>query len=151
LIAWVLPVQARLPTAIILDPATASRAGFAPRQAEPGGCIATMRQSDYYPQQGTTAAPYSRVGGIMAVDFRGHPMFATTGFDAPPRFEADICDRAIRGKVPSDIEGNVNFRARYVKTARLPNHSHISEACAVGTADESLTGPILKFIEAPPK
>ncbi len=34
---------------------------------------------------------------------------------------------------------------------RLPNHSHLSEAYAVGTADESLTGPVLKFIEAPPK
>jgi hypothetical protein len=34
---------------------------------------------------------------------------------------------------------------------RLPNHSHLSEAYAVGTADESLTGPILKFIEVPTK
>ncbi|MEO6078552.1 MAG: nuclear transport factor 2 family protein [Steroidobacteraceae bacterium] len=34
---------------------------------------------------------------------------------------------------------------------RLPNHSHLSETYAVGTADQSLTSPILKFIEAPPK
>jgi hypothetical protein len=34
---------------------------------------------------------------------------------------------------------------------RLPNHSHLSEAYAVGTADQSLTGTLLKFIEAPPK
>lgn len=34
---------------------------------------------------------------------------------------------------------------------RLSNHSHLSEAYAIGTADESLTGPILRFIEAPPK
>lgn len=33
----------------------------------------------------------------------------------------------------------------------LPNHSHLSEAFAVGTADESLTGPILQFIEASPQ
>lgn len=91
----------------------------------------------------------------MAVDFRGHPMFPSTGFNAPTRFEADIYDCEVWGKVPSDIEGNfyrmqcdfqyrppqnewptgfngdghisrfhfndgnVNFRARYVKTARL--------------------------------
>jgi triacylglycerol lipase len=34
---------------------------------------------------------------------------------------------------------------------RLPNHSHLSEAYAIGTADESLTVPLLRFIEAPPK
>jgi acetyl esterase/lipase len=34
---------------------------------------------------------------------------------------------------------------------RLPNHSHISEAYAVGTADESLSSPILNFIQAPPR
>jgi triacylglycerol lipase len=33
----------------------------------------------------------------------------------------------------------------------LPNHSHLSEAYAVGTADESLSGPILQFINAPPR
>jgi carotenoid cleavage dioxygenase-like enzyme len=91
----------------------------------------------------------------MAVDFRGHPMFPATGFNAPTRFEADIYDCEVWGKVPSDIEGtfyriqcdfqyrppqnewptgfngdgmvnrfrfkdgNVSFRARYVKTDRL--------------------------------
>jgi carotenoid cleavage dioxygenase-like enzyme len=91
----------------------------------------------------------------MAVDFRGHPMFPSTGFNTPTRFEADIFDCEVWGKIPSDIEGtfyrmqcdfqyrppqnewpsgfngdghisrfifrngNVNFRSRYVKTARL--------------------------------
>jgi Retinal pigment epithelial membrane protein/SnoaL-like domain len=91
----------------------------------------------------------------MAADFRGHPMFPSTGFNAPTRFEADIHDCEVWGKVPSDIEGkfyrmqcdfqyrppqnerptgfngdghisrfwfkdsNVNYRGRYVKTARL--------------------------------
>jgi hypothetical protein len=30
-------------------------------------------------------------------------------------------------------------------------HSHLSEAYAVGTADGSLTTPILNFIKAPPR
>ena len=36
-------------------------------------------------------------------------------------------------------------------TVRLPNHNHLSEAYAVGTADNSLTGPILQFITTPPR
>lgn len=91
----------------------------------------------------------------MAVDFRGHPMFPSTGFNTPTRFEADVYDCEVWGKIPSDIEGtfyrmqcdfqyrppqnewptgfngdghvsrfifrngNVNYRGRYVKTARL--------------------------------
>ena len=42
----------------------------------------------------------------MAVDFRGHPMFPATGFNAPTRFEADVYDCEVWGKVPTDIEGN---------------------------------------------
>jgi acetyl esterase/lipase len=34
---------------------------------------------------------------------------------------------------------------------QLPNHSHISETYAIGTADESMTAPILQFIQAPPR
>jgi triacylglycerol lipase len=33
----------------------------------------------------------------------------------------------------------------------LPNHSHLSEAYAVGTSDELLSGAILQFITAPPR
>lgn len=34
---------------------------------------------------------------------------------------------------------------------QLPNHSHLSEAYAVGTADEMLSGAVLQFIKAPPR
>lgn len=34
---------------------------------------------------------------------------------------------------------------------RLPNHSHLSEGYAIGTADESLTAPLLQFIQSPPR
>lgn len=40
----------------------------------------------------------------MAVDFRGHPMFPG-GFNSPTRFEADVYDCEVYGKIPSDIEG----------------------------------------------
>jgi hypothetical protein len=42
----------------------------------------------------------------MAVDFRGHPMFPSTGFNTPTRFEADLYDCEVWGKIPTDIEGN---------------------------------------------
>ncbi|MGH8150762.1 MAG: nuclear transport factor 2 family protein, partial [Steroidobacteraceae bacterium] len=35
---------------------------------------------------------------------------------------------------------------RPVRTAYAPNHSHLSELFAVGTADHSLSGPVLEFI-----
>jgi carotenoid cleavage dioxygenase-like enzyme len=41
----------------------------------------------------------------MAVDFRGHPMFPP-GFNSPTRFEADVFDCEVWGKIPTDIEGN---------------------------------------------
>jgi carotenoid cleavage dioxygenase-like enzyme len=40
----------------------------------------------------------------MAVDFRGHPMFPG-GFNNPTRFEADVYDCEVYGKIPSDIQG----------------------------------------------
>jgi carotenoid cleavage dioxygenase-like enzyme len=40
----------------------------------------------------------------MAVDFRGHPMFAP-GFNSPTRFEADVYDCEVWGDIPTDIEG----------------------------------------------
>ena len=82
-------------------------------------------------------------------------MFPQTGFNSPTRFEADVYDCEVWGKIPTDIEGNfyrmqcdfeyrppqnewptgfngdghisrfrfkdgsVDFRSRYVKTARL--------------------------------
>jgi hypothetical protein len=45
-------------------------------------------------------------GHALAVDFLGHPMFQQTGFDAPTRFEADVHDCEVWGKIPTDIEGN---------------------------------------------
>jgi len=95
----------------------------------------------------------------MAVDFRGHPLFPP-GFNSPTRFEADVFDCEVWGKVPTDIEGNfyrmqcdfeyrppmnewmtgfngdghisrfrfangsVDYRGRYVKTARLEAERH---------------------------
>jgi hypothetical protein len=57
----------------------------------------------------------------MAVDFRGHPMFPQTGFNAPTRFEADGFDCEVWGQVPTDIEGNF-YRMQCDFQYRPPQH-----------------------------
>jgi carotenoid cleavage dioxygenase-like enzyme len=42
----------------------------------------------------------------MAVDFRGHPMFPSEGFNAPTRFEADVYDCEVWGEIPDDLLGH---------------------------------------------
>jgi hypothetical protein len=77
----------------------------------------------------------------MAVDFRGHPMFPPTGFNAPTRFEADVYDCEVWGKIPSDSgarsTGFIPDTGKLIAgrkgagkppvSLRLPNHSHLSE------------------------
>jgi acetyl esterase/lipase len=49
----------------------------------------------------------------------------------------------------ADARGLIEAREREgrpVRSLRLANHSHISETYAVGTGDESLSGPVLDFI-----
>jgi triacylglycerol lipase len=51
----------------------------------------------------------------------------------------------------ADGEALVHARAsagRPVASLQVPGHSHISEIYAIGTADTSLSGPVLDFIHA---
>ncbi len=41
---------------------------------------------------------------MSTTDFRGHPLFPP-GFNSPTRFEADVYDCEVWGKIPTDIEG----------------------------------------------
>lgn len=59
----------------------------------------------------------------------------------PPDFHPDTND-LIAGRKAAGTPTTV---------VQLPNHSHISETYAIGTADESMTAPILQFIQAPPR
>ncbi len=42
----------------------------------------------------------------MAVDFRGHPMFPSEGFNMPTRFEADLYDCEVWGEIPAELTGS---------------------------------------------
>jgi len=56
----------------------------------------------------------------MAVDFRKHPMFPP-GFNAPTRFEADVYDCEVWGKIPADLEGHF-YRMQCDFVYRPPNN-----------------------------
>jgi triacylglycerol lipase len=66
------------------------------------------------------------------------PLFVTYAELDPENFTPDsvklIEARAAEGKP--------------VRSLRLPGHSHLSEAYAVGSGDESLSGPVLDFIRS---
>ncbi|MEO7641609.1 MAG: alpha/beta hydrolase, partial [Ramlibacter sp.] len=93
---------------------------------------------DYYGEDVTQYPQRSSLQRLIKVSL---PMLVNWAELDPPNFVPDT-EKLIAGR-----------RAAGMPTVsmRLPNHSHLSEAYAVGTADESLSGPILKFIEAPPK
>lgn len=86
----------------------------------------------------------------MAVDFRGHPMFPSTGFNAPTRFEADIYDCEVWGRIPSDIEGNFyrmqcDFQLQAEPQACLVSAALWPDACgdcAPGTAPLDAADPV---------
>jgi acetyl esterase/lipase len=67
-------------------------------------------------------------------------LVANAGLD-PPNFVPDT-EQLVAGRKAAGMPTAV---------VHLPNHSHLSEAYAIGTADESLSGPILQFVNAPPR
>ncbi len=93
---------------------------------------------DYY---GEDVALYPQRSSLTRLIQVPLPMLVTWAELDPPDFIPDT-EKLIAGRKAA---------GKPLVSFRLPNHSHLSEAYAVGTADESLTGPILKFIEAPPK
>ena len=64
------------------------------------------------------------------------PIMAVWAELDPPNFIPDT-DKLITGRREA---------GRPVVELRLPNHSHLSEAYAIGTEDESLAAPLLEFI-----
>jgi acetyl esterase/lipase len=93
---------------------------------------------DYYGEDVTQYPRQSSLERLVQVPL---PMLVNWAELDPPDFIPDS-EKLIAGRKAA---------AKPTASLRLPNHSHISEAYAVGTIDDSLTGPVLKFIEAPPK
>jgi len=56
----------------------------------------------------------------------------------PENFQADSV-KLIQGRAAA---------GQPVRNLRLPGHSHLSETFAVGSGDESLSGPVLAFVHS---
>jgi triacylglycerol lipase len=93
---------------------------------------------DYYGEDVARYPERSSLARLIQVPL---PLLVNWAELDPPDFVPDS-ERLVAGRKAAD---------KPLVSLRLPNHSHLSEAYAVGTADQSLTGTLLKFIEAPPK
>ncbi|HXR90069.1 MAG TPA: alpha/beta hydrolase fold domain-containing protein, partial [Steroidobacteraceae bacterium] len=90
---------------------------------------------DYYGDDVTQYAARSSLPGLLQTST---PLFVTYAELDPANFQPDsvklIQARAQEGKP--------------VRSLRLAGHSHLSEAFAVGSGDESLSAPVLQFIHS---
>jgi triacylglycerol lipase len=88
---------------------------------------------DYYGADVSQYAARSSLPGLLQTST---PLLVTYAELDPELFQTD--SRAL-------IEARAR-EGKPVRSLRLPGHSHISETYAVGTGDESLSGPVLDFI-----
>lgn len=90
---------------------------------------------DYYGEDVTQYAARSSLPGLLKTST---PLFVTYAQLDPESFQPEsvklIEERAALG--------------RPVRSLRLAGHSHISETFAVGSGDESLSGPVLEFVRS---
>jgi acetyl esterase/lipase len=88
---------------------------------------------DYYGDDVSRYPAMSSLPRLASVDT---PLLVASGELDAPNFVADF-DKLVEQR---------RAIGKPMTVVRLPNHSHLSEAYAVGTADESLTRPILEFV-----
>src|SRR5581483_2640477 len=89
---------------------------------------------DYYGSDVSQYAARSSLPGLLKTSI---PLLVTYAELDPESFQSET--RAL-------IEARAQ-EGRPVRVVRLPGHSHISETYAVGTGDESLSKPVLDFIQ----
>ena len=120
------PEAAGVRGALVLSPAYSTAPGAAPNA--------------YYGQDAGLGAVSDQVQRLQAVPI---PLFVGySEFDPPP----------MKATATALIEGLCKTPARCPKSVLLKDHNHFSEGMAVGTSDQSLSGPLLQWIKAlPPK
>jgi acetyl esterase/lipase len=90
---------------------------------------------DYYGDDVSQYAARSSLPGLLQTTV---PLLVTSAELDPESFQAET-----RGLIEARERAG-----RPVRIVRLAGHSHISETYAVGTGDESLSGPVLDFIQS---
>ncbi|MGH8260824.1 MAG: nuclear transport factor 2 family protein, partial [Steroidobacteraceae bacterium] len=89
---------------------------------------------EYY---GTDVAKYPERSSLPGLLKTATPLLVTDAELDPEMMQAQA----------NELEEARAAEGRPVEHVFLPNHSHLSEAFAVGTADESLSGPVLRFVK----
>jgi acetyl esterase/lipase len=89
---------------------------------------------DYY---GDDVSKYAQRSSLPGLLITTTPLLVTSAELDPDSFQAET-----RGLIDARAH-----EGKPVRTVRLAGHSHISETYAVGTGDESLSGPVLDFIK----
>ncbi len=90
---------------------------------------------------GEDASRYPQQSSLPKLGSVKIPLLVVNAELDPPNFVPDT-DKLVAGRKAAGTPTRV---------VHLPNHSHLSEAFAIGTADQSLSGPLLQFITAPPR
>jgi triacylglycerol lipase len=89
---------------------------------------------DYY---GEDVAKYPERSSLSRLALVDLPLLVSWAELDPPNFATDSVRLVELRKAAG----------KPLTSVLLPNHSHLSETYAVGTADQSLTGPVLQFIK----
>lgn len=90
---------------------------------------------DYY---GTDVSRYPERSSLAGLLRTTTPLLATDAELDPEMMQVQT-DELVKARAAA---------GKPIERVFLPNHSHLSETYAVGTADESLSGPVLRFVEA---
>lgn len=98
--------------------------------------LGTSGVSIWSPYYGEDVSQYPARSSLPHLIELPLPIMAVWAELDPPDFVPDT-ERLIAGR---------RAAGRPVTALRLPNHSHLSEAYAIGTADQSLATPLLQFI-----
>jgi triacylglycerol lipase len=100
---------------------------------ELGGKVSVWK--DYYGEDVSQYPARSSLPGLLKA---ATPLFVTYAELDPDMFQSEA-QRLIEARAQG---------GRPVRSLRLAGHSHLSETYAVGTADESLSAPVLDFIRS---
>lgn len=97
------------------------------------------RPNSYYGQDADLGSVQGQITRLTASPF---PLFYGYAQFDPPQ---------MRATAAALIKGLCQTRSRCPRSVELKDSNHFSEGMAVGTADQQLTGPLLRWIKALPK
>jgi acetyl esterase/lipase len=101
--------------------------------------VPASRPNAYYGQDADLGSAPAQITRLTASPYR--LFYGYAEFDPPP----------MKATATALIEGLCHTKSRCPTSVELKDSNHFSEGMAVGTPDQQLTGPLLKWIKALPK